>query len=240
MQHLSPEILIKAYSIGVFPMAEGRDDERVFFVSPERRGVLPLQAMTISRSLRRAVRQRRYSITLNHDFAAVIEGCRAPTAERKDSWINDRIRQLYLALHRLGFAHSVEAWAKNDEQANEDGADADWENTNAENAPAKRLVGGLYGVALGGAFFGESMFSRADNASKIALVHLVARLRAGGFTLLDTQFTTPHLCSLGAIEISRHAFEKQLETALASRAMLPQQKDDWPWVEALLEDSRSR
>lgn len=219
MYALSPETLIKAYALGVFPMAESRDDDRVFFVDPDVRGVLPLAGGSqIPRRLRRTVRQRPYQVTVNQAFDAVIDGCRATSERRDDTWINPQIRQLYCALHRLGFAHSVETWRL---------------------APDGRpeLVGGLYGVALAGAFFGESMFSTATDASKIALVHLMARLVAGGFVLLDTQFSNPHLEQFGVEEIDREAFRDRLQAALVTDARFPLDDDDGSMVQAFLQTS---
>jgi len=218
MYLLSPETLIKAYALGVFPMAETREDERIFFVDPEERGILPIQSAHIPRRLRRRIRQRPYKVTINTAFDAVIDGCRAVTRRRSDSWINPQIRQLYCALRRLGFAHSIEVW------------------TRPETGEAE-LVGGLYGVALAGAFFGESMFSRASDASKIALIHLMARLRQGGFVLLDTQFSNTHLEQFGVVEIPRDAFQQKLEKALATHAAMPLDEDDWPWVQSFLQSS---
>lgn len=201
MYAMSPETLIKAYAIGVFPMAEAHDDDRIFFVDPDERGILPLDDVHIPRRLRKTVRQAPYQVTINQDFEGVIDGCREITSTREDSWINPQIRQLYVALHKLGFGYSIEVWS----QTNDD----------------RKLVGGLYGVALAGAFFGESMFSRATDASKIALVHLMAYLKAGGFTLLDTQFTNPHLEQFGVVEISRDAFKEKLAKALEADAKMP-------------------
>ena len=192
MHAYSPETLIKAYALGVFPMAESRDDDEVFFVDPDQRGVLPIEAAHIPRRLRRTVRQRRYRVTVNHAFDAVIDGCRAATKRRDDTWINGQIRQLYCALHRLGFAHSVEAWS-----LNEDGEPS--------------LEGGLYGVALAGAFFGESMFSRERDTSKFALYSLTRWLQQCQAKLIDCQVSSPHLASLGAREISRANFLDHLE-----------------------------
>ena len=171
---ITPQVLLKAYSCGIFPMAESADDPELFWIEPDMRGVLPLQDFHVPASLAKLVRKQPFEIRIDHDFAAVIEACAEPTALRPKTWINARIKRLYGELHGLGHAHSVECW--------EEG----------------RLAGGLYGVTLGAAFFGESMFSRQPNASKIALVHLVERLRAGGYRLLDTQFTTPHLRKFGA------------------------------------------
>lgn len=199
-------------------MAETRDDKDVFFVDPEMRGVLPIERPHIPRRLRRTLRQRPYRVTVNLAFAEVIDGCREVTPSRDDTWINPQIRQLYCALHRMGFAHSIETW-----------------ETDAEGQPV--LVGGLYGVALAGAFFGESMFSRARDASKIALVHLMARLHAGGFVLLDTQFSNPHLEQFGVEEIPREAFHQQLQRALATDARFPIDDDDSDFVQAFLQVS---
>jgi leucyl/phenylalanyl-tRNA--protein transferase len=187
---LTPDLLLHGYSIGIFPMAEARDDPDIFWVDPRRRGVIPLEGFRISRSLARAIRSDRMSVSVNRDFAGVVDGC----AERDETWINGEIRDLYVALHRLGRAHSIELW---------DGED---------------LAGGVYGVALGTAFFGESMFSRRRDASKIALAHLVDRLRQAGFTLFDTQFLTAHLASLGGIEITRAEYHRRLAAALRGAA----------------------
>ena len=211
MYALSPETLIKAYALGVFPMAENQDDERVFFVDPEKRGILPLDHIHLPRSLKKRVRQKPYKITVNQCFDQVIDGCREITPVRTESWINPQIRQLYCALHRLGFAHSIEAWE------------------------GKNLVGGLYGVALAGAFFGESMFSRATDASKIALVHLMARLKAGGFVLLDTQFSNPHLEQFGIVEIPRQEFKTRLGEALATDALFPQDENDDAMIQSFMQ-----
>ena len=192
---LTPEILLRAYASGVFPMAEDRDDPTLFWVDPDKRGILPLESFHLSRRLARKVRQDVFRITVDRAFGQVIESCAAPARGRETTWINDEIVALYSGLAHIGHAHSVEAWA----------ADGD-------------LVGGLYGVSLGGAFFGESMFSRATDASKVALTHLVARLVVGGFTLLDTQFVTDHLASFGAIEIPREAYHTQLAAAMRVEA----------------------
>jgi leucyl/phenylalanyl-tRNA--protein transferase len=183
--------LIACYQRGVFPMADTRHDRRIFLVEPARRGVLPLDGLRISRRLARTVRSDLYTIRVDTDFAGVIAGCAAPSAGRTETWINRTIEELCLELFARGLAHSVEAWR--------DG----------------QLVGGLYGIALGGAFFGESMFSIARDASKVALVHLAARLRAGGFVLLDTQFVTDHLTRLGAVEIDKADYLGQLAGALS-------------------------
>lgn len=185
MGKLTPELLLHGYSVGIFPMSESRDDPEIFWVDPQRRGILQLDGFHISRSLARAMRRSTWTITTDHDFRGVLDGC----ADRPDTWINAEIRALYIALHERGQAHSLEVW--------EDGT----------------LVGGVYGVVLGSAFFGESMFSRRTNASKIALAGLVDRLRQGGFTLFDTQFITDHLASLGAVEISRAQYLAHLADA---------------------------
>lgn len=213
MSELQPELLLQAYAVGVFPMAEGRNDPRLFFVDPDNRGIMPLDGFHISRSLRKTVRRRRFEVVWDRDFEATIDGCAEATGRRPDTWINPEIRRLYLALYARGHAHSVESWL--------DG----------------RLVGGLYGVRLGGAFFGESMFSRATDASKVALVHLVAKLRASGFTLLDTQFITDHLTRFGAMEIPREEYRHRLATAIATPVQFDVESDDWPSVEALLQDA---
>ena len=190
MPDLTPELLLHGYSIGIFPMAEHRDDPEIFWVDPRRRGVFPLDGFHISRSLARAMRRTRFTITTNTAFNDVVTGC----ADRADTWINAEIFSLYAQLHTLGHAHALEVWEDD------------------------MLVGGVYGVTLGRAFFGESMFSRRDNASKIALACLVDRLNRGGFTLFDTQFLTPHLASLGAQEITRAAHHARLEMALMKTA----------------------
>lgn len=183
---LTPDLLLRAYASGVFPMADGAEAEELFWVDPQRRGILPLDGLRVSRRLARDFLNRPFEIRVDADFPGIVAAC----ADRESTWINAEIFDLYRALHRMGHAHSVEIWRDGD------------------------LAGGLYGVALGAAFFGESMFSRMRDGSKFALVALVARLRAGGFTLLDTQFTTPHLESLGAIEIDRADYHTRLIGAL--------------------------
>lgn len=183
---LSPELLLHGYSIGIFPMAEHRDDPELFWVDPKFRGVFPLDGFHISRSLARRIRTCGFTVSINQDFVGVVDGC----ADRSDTWINPELRRLYQELHRAGRAHSLEVW---------EGAS---------------LIGGVYGVVLGAAFFGESMFSRRSDASKIALAYLVDRLRQTGFTLFDTQFLTAHLASLGAIEIPRAVYHSELKQAL--------------------------
>jgi len=194
MTALTPDLLLRAYATGLFPMAESAEDPGLFWVDPEHRGVLPLDGLHLPRRLKKTVRGGKFTVTADRDFAAVIHGCAERTTTRKSTWINDEIMRLYASLHMMGTAHSIECWS------------------------GEVLAGGLYGVALGGAFFGESMFSRATDASKVALVHLVARLRRGGFTLLDTQFVTQHLSRFGAIEISRRIYRKRLDAALNVKA----------------------
>jgi leucyl/phenylalanyl-tRNA---protein transferase len=191
---ITPEVLLRAYACGIFPMAESADDPTLFWVEPEMRGVIPLDGFRIASRLARTVRSEAVTFTFDTAFKAVIAGCAAPQPGRADTWINKRIRDLYVGLHQLGHAHSVEVW---------------------EDA---ELVGGLYGVNLGRAFFGESMFHRARDASKVALVHLVARLIAGGFELLDTQYVTEHLRSFGAVEISRRRYCALLDKAIKGNA----------------------
>lgn len=191
---ITPEVLLRAYSCGIFPMSESADDPTIFWVEPERRGIIPLNNLNVSSRLARTVRSDAFRITVNTSFKQVIAGCAEPQPGRDDTWINQRIRDLYIALHAIGHCHSVEVW------------DGD------------QLVGGLYGVSLGRAFFGESMFHRARDASKVALVHLVARLRAGGYVLLDTQFVTEHLKSLGAVEVPRQKYRTRLDEALKGNA----------------------
>jgi len=191
---ITPEVLLRAYACGIFPMAESADDPTLFWVEPQMRGVIPLEGFRIASRLARTVRSDAFTVTVDAAFKAVIAGCAAPQAGRDDTWINKRIRDLYVGLHELGHAHSVEVWEKGD------------------------LAGGLYGVSLGGAFFGESMFHRARDASKVALVHLVARLIAGGYELLDTQYVTEHLRSFGAVEISRKRYIALLDRAIRGEA----------------------
>ena len=191
---ITPQILLRAYSIGMFPMAESADDPSLFWVDPEQRGVFPLDGLIVSKSLAKLVRSDRYEIRVDHDFEGVISGCAGGDAKRPSTWINERIRKLYRDLFNQGFVHTVECY--------QDGV----------------LVGGLYGVMIGGAFFGESMFHTARDASKAALVHLVARLRKAGALLLDTQFVTPHLITLGAIEIPRDDYIAQLDVAIGCSA----------------------
>jgi leucyl/phenylalanyl-tRNA---protein transferase len=191
---ITPQVLLKAYACGIFPMAESSDDPALYWIEPQQRGILPLGAVHIPRRLARTVRQASYDIRIDHDFEAVIDGCAMSRPGRRTTWINRRIRGLYRDLFDAGYCHTVEAWE------------------------GGRLVGGLYGVALNGAFFGESMFSNARDASKVALVYLCARLIAGKFSLLDTQFVTEHLRQFGTMELDRNEFHTLLEKALAHQA----------------------
>lgn len=208
----SPETVIKAYSLGVFPMADGANSQTIKFYDPNKRALIPLAVggeakhgigrFHLPKRLQRTVRQGRFEITINKNFPAVIAECAAPRTNRTDTWINTDIKRLYIALHKLGFAHSIEVWQD------------------------EKLVGGLYGVALRAAFFGESMFSRVTDASKVALVHLVARLRAGGFKILDAQFTNDHLRQFGIVEVPRDVFQQHLSIALAQNADIQPGKTD--------------
>jgi leucyl/phenylalanyl-tRNA---protein transferase len=189
---LDPSLLLKAYAAGIFPMADGRDAPDVYWVEPKKRGILPLEDFRLSRSLAKTLKSGRFKTTLDRAFGDVVALCAAEAPDRPSTWINDQIETAVTQLHNVGSAHSIETWA--------DGV----------------LVGGLYGIRLGRAFFGESMFSRATDASKVALAHLVARMRVGGFTLLDCQFITPHLASLGAIEIGRNHYMTLLSSALSA------------------------
>jgi leucyl/phenylalanyl-tRNA--protein transferase len=191
MVALTPQMLLRAYALGVFPMAEGRDDPEIYWIDPEVRGILPLENFHLPRRLRRTIRRQPFEIRCDSDFEGVINGCAAPGPGRHDTWINNQIFHLNRQLFQMGFAHTVECWR--------DG----------------NLVGGLYGISVGGAFFGESMFSVERDASKVALVHLVIRLKLGGFLLLDTQFVTPHLQRFGAMEISRAEYRQRLARAIA-------------------------
>lgn len=196
---ITPEILLRAYAGGVFPMAESADDPGLFWVEPEIRGVIPLDAFHLPGRLRRTVRSDRFEIRIDHAFEPVIAACAESRPDREETWINWRIRALFGELFALGYAHTVECWRED------------------------RLVGGLYGLSLGGAFFGESMFHRETDASKVALVHLVARLRRGGYRLLDAQFQTAHLAQFGTRELSREAYRILLEQAIDGDAQW------WSW-----------
>ena len=196
---ITPEVLLKAYACGIFPMAESAEDPALYWIEPEKRGIIPLEGFHVPARLARTVRSERFRIHINRDFEGVLDGCAEPRPGRTRTWINERIRTLYRKLHAIGHCHSVEAYEDD------------------------TLVGGLYGVCLGRAFFGESMFHRSRDASKVALVHLVARLKAGGFRLLDTQFVTDHLKIFGAVEVSRRQYHKLLEAALVGEA-------DFKWL----------
>lgn len=191
---ITPQVLLKAYSCGIFPMAESADDPVLYWIEPQARGILPLDAINVPRRLARTIRHLPYDVRVDTDFDGVIRGCAASRPGRRTTWINDKIRDLYRELFRLGYCHTVEVWDQG------------------------KLAGGLYGVALGGAFFGESMFSNVRDASKIALVYLAARLKTGGFTLLDTQFVTDHLRQFGTIEVDKQEFNRRLDEALKIEA----------------------
>jgi leucyl/phenylalanyl-tRNA--protein transferase len=194
MPDLTPDMLLKAYAVGVFPMAEDRNDPELFWVDPRMRGVILLDQFHVPRSLRKVIRRQTFEITYDREFEAVIEACAESTEDRPRTWINDKIIELYATLHRMGHAHSVECRIEG------------------------RLVGGLYGVSLGGVFFGESMFSRVTDASKVALVYLVASLKLGRYRFVDTQFITKHLARFGAIELPRNEYRKLLSHSLGTRA----------------------
>jgi len=193
---LSPELLLRAYAVGIFPMAESRNAQEVHWIDPDRRGILPLDGFHVPRRLKRRLRRGDFEVRCNTAFGQVIRACALPSAGRRETWINPTIERLYVGLHEMGFAHSIEAWR--------DG----------------RLSGGLYGVALGAAFFGESMFHRETDASKVALTHLVACLRKSDFQLLDTQFETPHLRQFGVVEIRREDYRHRLAKAVRTPAQL--------------------
>lgn len=193
-RRVTPEIVLRAYAEGIFPMAETRGSTTLYWVSPDRRGILPLDGFHVPRRLARTVKAERFEVRVDSAFAEVIAACAQPAGGRDESWINDEVMGLFVKLHAMGHAHSVEAWR--------DGS----------------LAGGLYGLAIGGAFFGESMFSRCRDASKVALVHLAGRLIAGGFTLLDAQFITRHLRQFGAVEIDRSYYLELLRRAIAKPA----------------------
>ncbi|MCR6632399.1 MAG: leucyl/phenylalanyl-tRNA--protein transferase [Magnetospirillum sp.] len=203
MRPLTSDLLLRAYAMGIFPMARSRTDPRLYWIDPDQRGILPLDDFHVPRSLRKTLRRQMFELRVDTAFEAVMEGCAQSTPARPDTWINDEILRLFVELHHLGMAHSVETWR--------DG----------------RLVGGLYGLALGSAFFGESMFSRETDASKVALVDLVARLKRAGYLLLDTQFVTEHLSRFGATEIARHHYLKRLGAAVDVPAVFPRGPVDW-------------
>ena len=189
-QELTPELLLRAYATGIFPMSESQDDPNLYWVEPEMRGILPLDQFHVPKSLKKVVRKNKFEIHCDRAFEQVLDFCAKPAAGRDVTWINQSIRDNVIKLHEMGFAHSVECWRED------------------------KLVGGLYGISLGAAFFGESMFSKETDASKVALVHLVARMRLGGFKLLDTQFTTDHLSRFGVIEIPSAKYLDLLDDAL--------------------------
>jgi leucyl/phenylalanyl-tRNA---protein transferase len=191
---ITPEVLLKAYACGIFPMAESADDPALYWIEPEMRGIIPLHGFHLSTRLARTVRTTRFTVAIDREFDAVIDACAEPKPDRRRTWINTRIRRIYRALFERGHCHTVEVY---------DGVE---------------LVGGLYGVSLGRAFFGESMFHRARDASKVALVHLVARLKTGGYRLLDTQFVTEHLKSFGAVEVPKRRYHRLLEEAVTGDA----------------------
>lgn len=194
MTSITPQVLLRAYAAGVFPMAESANDPALYWIEPDERGIIPLDGFHVSRSLAKRVRHRSYDIRIDTAFADVIKTCAAPTEARKETWINNRIISLYTQLHKIGCAHSVESWHNGE------------------------LVGGLYGVRIGSVFFGESMFARATDASKVALVHLVARLKFGGFTLLDAQFQNEHLKQFGTVTLRKKEYHAKLEAAIEQDA----------------------
>ena len=209
---LTPANIIKADSVGIFPMAENYSDQKIYWINPQNRGILPLGGLHISKSLRKTIRRKLFDVTYNDNFRHIIQECAKIGQRRPETWINQEIMEAYIELHKIGYAHSIECWIDN------------------------KIVGGLYGIALGGAFFGESMFSHQSNASKIALVHLVAILKDRGFILLDTQFTSDHLETMGVIEISRENYLKKLNNALAKSPVFYQKNTNYQMLEALLSE----
>ncbi|MGE5548025.1 MAG: leucyl/phenylalanyl-tRNA--protein transferase [Solirubrobacterales bacterium] len=203
MRPLTSDLLLRAYAMGIFPMARSRHDPRLYWIDPDQRGILPLDEFHVPRSLRKVLKKGEFEVRCDSAFEDVMTGCAESTGDRPDTWINDEIVRLFLELHRFGMAHSVETWR--------DG----------------QLVGGLYGLSLGATFFGESMFSRETDASKVALVHLVARLKKGGYQLLDTQFVTEHLSRFGAREIPRHDYLARLNRAIEVPVVFPRGQVDW-------------
>lgn len=195
MPDLTPDMLLRAYAVGVFPMAEDRNDPELFWVDPRMRGIIPLNQFHVPRRLRRTIRRGSFDVTYDREFEGVMEGCAESTTIRPRTWINDCIIDLYGTLFRMGHAHSLECWHEG------------------------RLVGGLYGVSLGGVFFGESMFSRVTDASKVALVYLAASLKLGGYSFIDTQFITKHLSRFGAVELPRNEYRKLLNAAIDLKAV---------------------
>ena len=202
MVGLDPDILLRAYGVGLFPMAERHDDADLYWIDPEKRGIIPLDRFRIPRRFRKTLRKNSFDIKCDTEFEKVIRHCAEPTKDREETWINEEIVKLYVSLFDVGRAHSIETWLDN------------------------KLVGGLYGVTLGSAFFGESMFSRVTDASKVALVHLVARLKVSGFTLLDTQFVTNHLNQFGAVEIHRSGYQRLLSEAVEKDAIFQRELDE--------------
>ena len=213
---IDPDLLLRAYSVGVFPMADSREAPDIFWVEPKKRGILPLDRFHLSRSLAKRLRSERFEVTADRTFDGVVEACAEATGGRPETWINGQIEEAYGTLHRRGHAHSVEVWR--------------------QGAVGRELVGGLYGVSLGRAFFGESMFSRMADASKVAMASLVARLRRGGYTLLDCQFITDHLASLGAIEIGRADYRALLDEALSGTSAAPPTVSPAPGASAAAAD----
>ena len=209
---LTPANIIKAYSVGIFPMAENYSDQKIYWINPQNRGILPLGGLHISKSLRKTIKRKSFNVTYNYNFRHIIQECAKIGSRRPETWINQEIMEAYIELHKIGYAHSIECWKDN------------------------KIVGGLYGIALGGAFFGESMFSQQSNASKIALVHLVAILKDRGFILLDTQFTSDHLETMGVIEISRENYLKKLKNALAKSPVFYQKYTNHQMLETLLSE----
>lgn len=206
MRPLTSDLLLRAYAMGIFPMARSRHDPRLYWIDPDQRGILPLEQFHLPRSLRKVLSKGVFELRCDTAFEDVMIGCAESTGDRPDTWINDEIVRLFIELHRLGIAHSVETWL--------DG----------------RLAGGLYGLGMGAAFFGESMFSRCTDASKVALVGLVARMKKGGFTLLDTQFVTEHLARFGAVEIPRQDYLARLNHAIEVPAVFDRGPVDWQWA----------
>lgn len=221
MQALTPELLLSAYASGIFPMANDRDDPTIQWIDPHHRGIIPLDRYHVARSLRKVMRQQRFEIRIDSAFEAVITACAECRPDRQRTWLNDELIELYCLLHDKHYAHSVECWIED------------------------RLVGGVYGLSLGAAFFGESMFSRQRDASKVALVNLIQRLNQGSYRLLDTQFITDHLMRFGAIEIPRQAYHRRLHEALAVDAIFYSDAGEipspalWPFKNGLVGSSQS-
>ena len=206
---ITPDLMLRAYAAGIFPMAESKDAESIFWVSPRERGILPLDTFHVPRSLRKIVRQKKFAVTTNTAFKETVEKCSQPTHKRQDTWINPSIKRCVNELHTRGFAHSIECWKD------------------------KKLVGGLYGITLGAAFFGESMFSHHTNTSKVAMVYLITYLKLGGYLLLDTQFVTDHLKNFGVIEIPSNDYMSLLEQALKYQAIFPPNFTEIEWKSTL-------